>query len=467
MTDRTAFAQEATPSETRADRRRLVESVRAHRRLLAERGPFEVADRRRLNREARERDRVEARHGKELQRVHEKRVKRERSLTSSLNGLDGKRESQERNALAVLRRESVEQALRSTRLDAGQVNGIGNGLVRDLAAQGIRTAADFRRVSWGKAPNGKGGEVLYIHRTQGRKVHINGIGEHRGRPLAEWQRQALARAQARAPQELPADQRHRIAEIIEEERVRLQAELAEAPRAAEAARAEAARRYEEEAERLAAAEREAAEEAVRRRAGFDTMAEELLALQAELAAHVDRFGDLGLRDRRARSRALRPLPAVPVIPAPRTPEPSPRPAVDLAKQAGAPGVPGAPGVRPGLGWLVPMVFFGLTAVLGPGDDAAAPLWLSISARLASLAVLAELLRLWIPRRRWRTAGPLPAGTGQLAGAVFLALFSASMFADPEHAAGGAPWALAVVSVLLLLAGTTRRAGSGRPGETSD
>ncbi|MEU2238370.1 hypothetical protein ABZ572_03070 [Streptomyces sp. NPDC018338] len=222
MIDSTTPLRDTTPSEIRAERRRIAESVQAHRRLLSKRRPFEVSDRRRLNREARERDRAEARHGKALQRIHEKQVKCERSLTGKLNGLDGKRESQERKALAVLRRESVDRALRSTHLTASQVNGIGSGLVRDLAAQGVRTAADFRRVSWGKAPNGKGGEVLYIHRMQGSKVHINGIGEHRGRSLMEWRQAALARAEARAPHELPADQRHRIAEIIENERVRLQ-----------------------------------------------------------------------------------------------------------------------------------------------------------------------------------------------------------------------------------------------------
>lgn len=471
MIDSTTPLRDTTPSEIRAERRRIAESVQAHRRLLSKRRPFEVSDRRRLNREARERDRAEARHGKALQRIHEKQAKGERSLTGKLNGLDGKRESQERKALAVLRRESVDQALRSTHLTASQVNGIGSGLVRDLAAQGVRTAADFRRVSWGKAPNGKGGEVLYIHRTQGSKVHINGIGEHRGRPLMEWRQAALARAEARAPHELPADQRHRIAEIIENERVRLQGELAKAPQVAEAARAEAVRVHTEAVERLAATEGEAAEEAARRRAEFDAMSERLLALQAELSAHVDRFGDLGLRDRRARSRALRPVPTAPVIPAPRAPESAPQPQVSPANAAtdtlGVPANPTDPaGVRASLGWLVPMAFFGLATLLGTGGDAADPLWFRITARLAALAMLADLLRLWVPRRRWRTADPLPAGTGLLASGAFLGLLSASMVVDPEYAADGAPWAIAVVSAFLLLGGAACRTGTRTPGRTS-
>ncbi|MFF8378172.1 hypothetical protein ACF07V_18825 [Streptomyces sp. NPDC015661] len=458
MIDSTTALQSTDRAETRADRRRLVESVRAHRRLLEGRRPFELADRRRLNREAGARSRAEARHGKALQRIHEKRARSERSLTAKLNGLDGKRAGRERQALAVLRRESIERSLRGTRLTASEVNGVGTGLVRDLAAQGIRTAADFKRVSWGKAPNGRGGDVLYIHRTQGRKVHINGIGEHRGRPLMEWRRAALARAEARAPKDLPPDERHRIEEIIENERVRLQADLAEVPRTAEAARAEAEQLHAERLAELTGAELEAAEEAARRRAEFDETAERLLALRAELAAHVDRYGDLGFRERRARSRALRPVPAAPpAIPAPRAPEEEPAGAPSGSVAEALP----VPGVRASLGWLVPVAFFAVTALFGAGVTDATPLWFVLSGRLVALVMTAELLRLWIPRRDWRTADAMPAGTGFLASGVFLGLVAASMFVDPLQAADSAPWALAVVSVLLVVTGAVRRAGGGR------
>ncbi|WP_369142526.1 hypothetical protein [Streptomyces sp. R44] len=459
MIDSTTPLKATDPAEIRAERRRLVEAVGAQRRLLAARRPFELADRRRLNREAGARTRAQARHGKAVQRIHERRARSERSLTGRLNGLDGKRAGRERQALVVLRRESIERSLRGTRLTSSEVNGIGSGLARDLAAQGIRTAADFQRVSWGKAPNGRGGDVLYIHRTQGRKVHINGIGEHRGRPLMEWRRAAVARAEARAPKELPPDERHRIEEIIENERARLQAELAEVPKTAEAARAEAEQLHAERLATLAAAEREAGEEAALRRAGFDEMAERLLALRVELAAHVEQYGDLGFRDRRARSRALRPVPsAPPVIPAPRAPEAEPEPLSGSAT-ATAEALP-VPGVRAGLGWLVPVAFFAMTALFGAGVTDATPMWFVVSGRLVALLMTAELLRLWIPRRDWRTADAMPAGTGFLAAGVFLGLVAASMFADPSYAADSAPWGLAVVAVVLVGAGAVRRAGVG-------
>ncbi|WP_327186003.1 hypothetical protein [Streptomyces sp. NBC_01334] len=473
-------------ADVRADRRRLIEAIRALRRLLDKRRPFELTDRRRLNHEARKRSRAEATHGKSLHRIHEKQTRQERSLSRRLNGLDGRRDHQERQALAVLRRESVQRALHGSRLTASEVNGIGSGLVRALAAQGITTAADFTRVSWGKAPNGKGGEVLYIHRAQGRKVHINGIGEHRGRPLMEWRRAALARAEARAPRELPPDERHRLAEIIEAERTRLQGELAQAPTTAEAARAEAVQLHAEALQRLTTAEREAAHLAAERRAEFDAMAEQLLGLQAELSAHMDQHGDAGRRIRRAQTRALRPLPEnapfpappIPgVIPAPRTPltltktgtgtEAKANPKAKARSTAAAPPA-SSPGTRAGLGWLLPILYFGFTTLVGVGElgDNTAPVGLMISSRLLAFAATAELLRLWIPRRNWRTPNPMPSGTGPQAFGVFLALTAAGMFADEESDVFLVACVTSVLAAALLVTGAwlrwrARKGGGGR------
>jgi hypothetical protein len=103
-----------------------------------------------------------------------------------------------------------------------------------------------------------------------------------------------------------------------------------------------------------------------------------------------------------------------------------------------------------------MVFLGLTAILGVGEpDATAPLWFRIGTRLVALATTVELLRLWVPRRRWRTAGPMPSGTGPLSTGAFFALLAASMFADTEPD-GGAAWAASVVSLVLLVFGAGLR-----------
>lgn len=447
-----------SPSAIRAERRQLIESMRALRRLLDKRPAFELSDQQRLNREARDRNRAEAVHGKALQRIHERQVRQEASLNQQLNGLDGKRESQETRALAVLRRESIERALNNTYLTSSEVNGIGKGLIRDLAAHGIRTAADFERVSWGQAPNGKGGDVLYIHRTKGGKVHINGIGQHRGRPLLEWRQSVLARAEARAPRLLPPDERHRIAEIIDAERVRLRKELADAPRAADKTRKEATQLRTEALGRLATAEEEASRLAAVRRTDFDAMAEKLLDLQAQLSAHINEYGDAGRRIRRAQARALRQvagMPPLPSIPSPHAPADTVA-RVSLRKRTHRTEALSTPGVRAGLGWLIPIVFLGLTSVLGVGEpDTTAPVWFRVGTRLAALAVTAELLRLWVPRRRWRTAGPMPSGIGPLTSGAFFALVAASILADTDPN-DGAGWAASVVSLALLVLGITLR-----------
>ncbi|MFB7650798.1 MULTISPECIES: hypothetical protein [unclassified Streptomyces] len=452
-----------SPSELRAERRQLLESIRALRRLLDKRLPFEVADQRRLNREAQDRHRAEATHGKALQRIHERQERQKASLNQQLNGLDGKRQSQETRALAVLRRESIERTLSRTYLTSKEVNGIGKGLIRDLTARGIRTAADFERVSWGRAPNGKGVDVLYIHRTKGDKVHINGIGEHRGRPLLEWRQSVFAGAEARAPRVLPPDQRHRIAEIIDAERVRLREELSEAPQTADEACKEATRLHTDALGRLTAAEEEAARLAAARRSEFDAMAEKLLVLQAQLSAHIETYGNAGRRIRRAENRALRPVPKAPPIscvPALRTPE-NATASVSLTKVTDGASEPHpTPGTRANPAWLVPILYFTLTTVIGVGElgDNTASLSLMITSRLVACAAVAELLRLWIPRIRWSTAGPMPPGTGWQTSGVFLGLTAAGMFADEHSNVFGAACVVSVLAALCLLAGTGLRIG---------
>ncbi|MEU0270854.1 hypothetical protein [Streptomyces sp. NPDC006307] len=455
-----------SPAEIRAERRRIIESIRALRRLLKKRGAFEVADRRRLNREAGHRKRAETAHTETLRRIDEQQARQERSVTHDLSSLDGKREQQEAQALAVLRREFIARRLRNTPLSVSELNGLGTGLIRDLATQGISTAADFTHVSWDKAPNGKGGNVLYIHRTDGRRVHINGIGQHRSRPLMEWRQAALARAEARAPRTLPPDERHRISEITEiteAERARLRQELTKTAHAAVTARTEAGQLHAETLERLAGTERDAARLAAERRAEFDAMAEQLLTLQSELSAHMDRYGDAGLRIRRAQRRALRPIRDVPTLPA----IPSPRSPVGLADKTDAAPAP-TPRDRASLGWLLPILYFGFTTVVGVGElaDNTAPVGLMISSRLVALAATTELLRLWIPRRRRHTPGPMPSGIGWQISGMFLALAAAGMFADEKSDVFGAACAVSVLAALLLLAGTGLRIRPPEPVQSS-
>ncbi|MFF1867273.1 hypothetical protein [Kitasatospora herbaricolor] len=462
MTDSLTTAAAGTdPAEVRAERRRLVQAVAAHRRLLAGRPGFERADLRRRNREVRARTFAQQKHDAAVRRADGKHRRAQSSCDRRLAALDGSRDSRESQALAALRRQFIDGAIGKARLTPEEVNGIGGGLVRDLAAQGICTPADFTRISYAKAPNGRGGTVVWIHRTRGGKVHINGIGEHRARTLMEWRTATLAGAEARAPQKLPVEERLRVDQIIADERVHLQREKEEAERAVSVARVVAGQVLAETLVRLAAAESGAGAAAVLRRAEFDAMAERLLALQAELRLHMDRNGTVrsGFRLRRAEARVLRPVPHLPqtaerpFVPSPRAPMSSAPP---HRGGAAATDEAASPGRRAHLLWLLPIGWFTLTMFLGFSYRTAGPLWAEVAVRLVSLATVVWLLCLWVPRRRVSTAQRMPTGSALATWGVFVGLSALRASLDPAEGADGVPWFGVVLSAALLLWGVARR-----------
>lgn len=255
--------------------------------------------------------------------------------------------------------------------------------------------------------------------------------------------------------------------LPEAERERLEKELAEGRHVAELDRARALREHALALAGLATAETAAALLAGRRFTELESAERTLLDLQSQLSAHRAAYGDCGRRLRRAEARALRPPPAAParpVLPGPRDghtgaagPGGTDR---DTAKFGGTVvNVPPAiPPARASVWWLLPVCFFGLTAVLGvDGAEAGAPLWVRVATRLVSLALAARLVRLWLPRRLWRTASPMPGGTGHLCWATLLALLATSMFVGPSGNTG-AGWAAVAGAVALLVRGAVRRRG---------
>ncbi|MFH8440380.1 hypothetical protein ACH4D3_03970 [Streptomyces sp. NPDC018026] len=85
----------------------------------------------------------------------------------------------------------------------------------------------------------------------------------------------------------------------------------------------------------------------------------------------------------------------------------------------------------------------------------------ITSRLVAFAATVELLRLWVPRIRWRTASPMPSGTGWQTSGVFLGLTAAGMFADEHSDVFGAACVVSVLAGLCLLAGTGLRIAAAR------
>ncbi|MEV5678254.1 hypothetical protein [Streptomyces sp. NPDC052179] len=446
----------------RAERRRLREAIRAKRSLLKGRRAFERADARRVFQESAARDTAVRAHTAVRERAANERQRTEQLVAGRLRALDDDRQNSEARELQLLRSAYIDAALRRAPLNVKELNGLGAGLINDLAVRGVRTAADFTHTSRGTAPNGKGGEVIWIHLAGGAKVRVNGIGEHRAKALVQWRQSHLRRAEERAPKRITAADRRRVEELAARRRAELTAMSAAAGVTADQACAEADRHRAQTLARLADAARGADAEARARRARYDALAEELLRLEAELDALDATHGGLGARLRRTgpgarRTDPLAPIPrqrarsaphdgttartapgitppGVPWAPAPAsapapTPTPAPAPAsvpgpAPASAPASAPGSPAA-GPPPGKLWLVPVVFFLGSALTGTPELPGAPLWITLALRLGHLMVGGSVLGIWLHRRRrFRDEGTAPVMPGGAKWALALWLLAA-------------------------------------------
>ncbi|MFF1911565.1 hypothetical protein ACFVYE_07940 [Streptomyces sp. NPDC058239] len=458
----------------RAECRQLRESLRAQLTLLKARKPFELAEHKRVNRDETDRARAQRIHDRAVARSAAGMRRTQARAERQLAGLDGDRERAEKQALATLRRDHIDAAMRRSYLNAKELNGLATVLINDLAARGIRTAADFRRISLGPAPGGRGTSVHWIHTTSGGKVHVNGIGEHRAKELIAWRDFCLRRAEAGAPTRMPPDERHRLAETIERRRTELRAQHRDALKSDEAARESARTALDHSLDQIGRAALAADSSAARRRAEFDAMAESVRSLEERISDLEGEAGGFGLR--------LRGL-----VPAPRrstsyavgeggrrvaAPEPA---AARTATGAGlpeptTPPAAGTPAAPPGWFWLFPVLLFAGSLSVGGGgvSKAAAPPWIWYAVQAGHVSMIGYLLTAFVRRRRLarRTGAgmPMPAGTKRLVAGWLLAVAGVGSAYDQHSGSDGsiASRVAGACAVILLcsalFAGADERAG---------
>ncbi|MEU2749752.1 hypothetical protein ABZ613_26405 [Streptomyces collinus] len=405
-----ASARPTSPDRAalRAERRRLREAIRAKRSLLRGRSAFEKADERRRLKASVSRDKANRAYQAALTAAERDKQQRQQKVATELRALDDDQQNSEARELRLLRQQFIDNALRRAHLSIKELNGLGAGLIRDLATRGIRTAADFTGVSRGAAPNGKGGDVMWIHMASGHRVHINGIGEHRAKVLVEWRQSYVRRAEERAPKRITLADRQRIEEAAKQRQAELEGRKASAEAVANEARTEAKRVLDAALARLAEADRAAGRAAAAQRTQYDVVAEELARLEEQLAAFNAAHGGLGFR-RRSRDRPIRAAAPTPTrVQGPSTREPLPR--VRLNFYPPAPVAPEQPEPfptrvstrRPGLWWLIPVVWYLGSALTGTPVLIGAPPWVAVLLGLGHLAVSAYILGHWIRRRRqWK------------------------------------------------------------------
>jgi hypothetical protein len=136
----------------------------------------------------------------------------DKALASELTKLGKQRQSLQnketkeiQSALRILREQHVLSCLRAATVRTARIPGIGPGVVSNLAAYGIVSAADFTGLTATASTRGGRQQIMIKLRT-GRLVHPKGVGEMKARMLDAWRKSVEAQARATQPTSLPSGQ---------------------------------------------------------------------------------------------------------------------------------------------------------------------------------------------------------------------------------------------------------------------
>jgi hypothetical protein len=105
------------------------------------------------------------------------------------------------NTLRSIQRDHAARYLSSHLITSAQIPGIGQGVAHSLAANGIRSAADFTGIQYQVGP--RGGQQILLRTPHG-LVHPSGVGEKKARDLESWRRGVEFQATRTQPTTLPA-----------------------------------------------------------------------------------------------------------------------------------------------------------------------------------------------------------------------------------------------------------------------
>lgn len=127
------------------------------------------------------------------------------SLVASRAKLDQEQRQEAARLLEQIQEQATSADLASKRIASAKLQGIGEKAAQSLAAEGIRTAADFVDVRDQKIRRaGFENTMTLFIRPGGAEVHVEGIGPAKGAQLRSWRASLQAKAKGRAPTTLSA-----------------------------------------------------------------------------------------------------------------------------------------------------------------------------------------------------------------------------------------------------------------------
>ncbi|MFB1043934.1 hypothetical protein [Streptomyces chrestomyceticus] len=268
--------------------------VKADAKLRRERSRFEAAETDRQAAYPRAQDKLTAQYHAVLQEAEKRKTRKQREITKKIDGLSEDRRRALAKALADKQSAYVQDQLTRRLISQSPPHGIGPGLAGRLAAQGIRTAADFTdyRTVQNSSYNSTGAVLV---RPGGRCTSVHGIGEAKAAALAAWRREVAASAVARQPTALTAPERQSVEQHIAHRRTQLTTRRTAVESEADTARTQAKKRLDEGREQLVRENTAAGDRARRQRQEFSRRTAEI---QRSSALH----GTLTTAVEEARSR---------------------------------------------------------------------------------------------------------------------------------------------------------------------
>ncbi|MEU5427454.1 AarF/UbiB family protein [Streptomyces olivoreticuli] len=200
--------------------------------------------------------------------IESDRSREERKLTQQLAGLSSRHHQELSRALDVLQRQHIQQHLTKCGIAYAKLHQFGPKTVADLAAHGIRTAADFTGTRLVATSSTYGSTTAHIVLAGGREVNVKGIGAQKAATLEAWRHDCEAHARRNAPV-LSPQERSRIANNYAVLETGLKQELKDLATAAQRRRDEAAQETAKARSDLLAEDRRAQDAARRQKAVLD------------------------------------------------------------------------------------------------------------------------------------------------------------------------------------------------------
>lgn len=181
-------------------------------RLERDRAEFEKTVAARTASFADQRRRLQERQQAQIDRIDRKTERLTSGIDRQIAEASRTRDNEAARVLRVLQEQHVRDRLARVLLDVGQVPGIGEKAVRNLALYGIRAAADFKGIRLLAGPARYNTAIAHFVLSTGREVRVEGIGEVKAKALEAWRVAHVGRARRTQPQRLPADMANAIAD---------------------------------------------------------------------------------------------------------------------------------------------------------------------------------------------------------------------------------------------------------------